>query len=178
MKAADLTGPDYYHEPMDVVTLQNLARRLPLHAIVVNIGVGFGTSILAMLEARPDLFIFAIDSRYQDTGDGYGMTSGIANLEKSGLGVLRRVAFILGRSQDVGANWPFKVNMVFVDGSHIKSEVLADIATWKDKILKGGLLAFDDYGKPICPGVKLAVDEAMAGCEPLTVQGDIIVFEV
>lgn len=165
--AIELTGPDFYHEPKDVETLTGLVRGLKLRSkIVVNIGVAFGTSMLAMLEANPDIFIFGIDIVYY--------TAAIENLK----GYEGRYAYIVGKSQETGANWPIKVDMVFVDGSHARIDVEADIAAWRDKIWQGGVIAFDDYGKPICPGVKPAVDAQMSGYEQILLEGDIIAFRV
>jgi len=61
MKAKDITGEAFHHTVGDVDTLQELVRMLPPNPVIVNIGACFGTSTLAMLEARPDAFIFSID---------------------------------------------------------------------------------------------------------------------
>jgi len=165
MNAIDMTGTAYYHSQDDVRTLAELARMLPADPVVVNIGVAYGTSILAMLEARDDLYVFGIDVDKD--------APALANL--AGIG---RWCFILGRSQDAGHHWPIQVDMVFVDGSHARALVEADIDAWLPYIKPGGIIAFDDYDKPICPGVKPAVDECMAGYERILLVDDIIAFRV
>lgn len=166
--AIDLTGKDFYHEPEDVETLAQLTRMLKFRSkIIVNIGVAFGTSMLALLQAtESDVFIFGIDAMY--------CPDAINNLR----GYEFRYAHIVGKSQEIGLRWPCKVDMVFVDGSHARMDVEADIRAWANKIWLGGIIAFDDYDKPICPGVKPAVDECMQGYRQVLRVGDIIAFEV
>jgi hypothetical protein len=49
--------------------------------------------------------------------------------------------------------------VVFIDGNHTKEHVAADIEIWSKK---ARLLLGHDYGYPEYPGVKQAVDEALA----------------
>jgi len=51
------------------------------------------------------------------------------------------------------------LDFVMIDGSHQYADVVADIAAWKPKIRKGGVLAGDDYN---WSGVSRAVCEAFA----------------
>lgn len=166
--AIELTGKAYYHEREDVDTLKQLVQSIKWrNGVIVNIGVGFGTSMLAMLEAAsPMAFVFGIDVNY--------CTEAMSNLRH----YVGHIAHIVGRSHDIAIGWPIKVEMVFVDGSHIKSDVVADILDWRPLIWQGGLIVFDDYDKPICPGVKPAVDQEMKGYREVLHIGDIIAFEV
>ena len=50
-------------------------------------------------------------------------------------------------------------DFVFIDAIHLYNEVKYDIKIWTPKIKPGGILAGDDYGKDIFPGVTKAVDE-------------------
>lgn len=158
MNAFDLTGEQYHHTVSDVTHLQALVRLLTPAPIIVNIGACFGTSALAMLEADPDAVIFSIDVAECPLEREHIQAAGQDTT---------RVIRVLGRSQDIGQHWPGQVNMVFVDGQHDYQAVVADIHAWRDKIKAGGILAFHDYGAPICPEVKPAVDSVFGDTEPL-----------
>lgn len=163
VRAIELTGIDYYHSREDVETLKRLVAMLPENPVIVNIGTAFGTSVLAMLEAREDCYIFAID-----IDPAIEAPANIADQS--------RVAFIFGKSQEVGRHWPLPADMVFVDGAHYRDMIIGDIQVWLPNIKPGGIVAFDDYGKPICPAVKPVVDEFMAGYEQILLVDDIIAF--
>jgi len=170
LEAVDLTGEEYHHELEDVDTLKRLAGMLPTDPVVVNIGAAFGTSALALLEAREDLFVFSIDIKPCEDERRHLAQSGVDPA---------RCARVLGRSQEVGLYWPHKVDMVFVDGSHIRKDVIGDIEAWLPKVKRGGLMAFDDVGKPICAAVQPVVNEYMIGkYEVILSVGDIMAFKV
>lgn len=154
----DLCGPD--PNPMtrkEVDLLKELVSDLPPSPIIINIGAERGTSTIAMLEQRQDAYIFSID-----VGICEAETN---NLLKAGLDV-RRVARVLGRSQEIGQFWPFPVDFVFVDGDHSEKGVRGDVLAWLPKIKGGGILAFHDYiPEPIPDHIKgrvvYAVDSMM-----------------
>jgi predicted O-methyltransferase YrrM len=52
------------------------------------------------------------------------------------------------------------IDMIFIDGDHSYSAVLADITAWERTIKPGGLICGHDYG--VHPGVKQAVDESFS----------------
>lgn len=157
MRAKDITGEAFHHTAVDVDTLYTLAEMLPPNPVIVNIGACFGTSTLAMLEARPDAFIFSIDINVCPKEPEHIARAG------ADVGSVIRV---LGPSQSAGTHWPGQVDMVFVDGAHGYPEVVRDIRAWGDKIRPNGILAFHDYDKEILPHVKRAVDDEMVGLEP------------
>lgn len=158
LTAFDLTGEQYHHTVSDVTHLQALARLLSQHPVIINIGACFGTSALAMLEAGPDAVIFSIDVAECPLEREH--------IQQAGQDTAR-VIRVLGRSQDVGQHWPGLVDMVFVDGQHDYQAVVDDIHAWLWHIKPGGILAFHDYGAPICPEVKPAVDSVFGNQEPL-----------
>lgn len=156
ISAKDITGELFHHTIGDVDTLHTLVEMLPENPVIVNIGACFGTSALAMLEARPDAFIFSIDINI--------CSKEREHIDESQCDV-GQVVRVLGPSQDI--SWPWLVDMVFVDGAHGYPEVRRDIQAWRDRVKPGGILAFHDYGKDICPDVQPAVDDEMEGYEPL-----------
>jgi len=170
LEATDLTGEEYHHEVEDVLTLQHLAGLLPADPVVVNIGACFGTSALALLEAREDLFVFSIDIK--------PCLEERENLARSGVDPARCVR-VLGRSQEVGQYWPRAVDMVFMDGSHARSDVVADLEAWLPRIKPGGIVACDDYAKGCTPAVKPVVDEMLMDKYEMVLHvGDIVAFRV
>lgn len=154
----DLAGPN--PNPMtlpEVECLKELCRSLPSNPVIVQIGAERGTSTLAILEARTDAFIFSIDKGVCERE--------FENLRKAEL-PWKRVVRLLGRSQDIGVHWPFRVDMVFVDGDHSEEGVRGDITVWLGKIVREGIIAFHDYiPEPIPPEIKgrvvYAVDDLM-----------------
>lgn len=55
-----------------------------------------------------------------------------------------------------------EVDILFIDGDHTHAGVLADFHNYKDLVLPGGYIVFDDYNDSIhSPEVKVAVDELM-----------------
>lgn len=160
----DLCGPN--PNPMtraEVDALKQLVRDLPSLPYIVNIGAERGTSTLAMLEERPDAFIFSVDIDKCDTE--------FNNLRKAGLDYTR-VRRLLGRSQEIGLTWLHKADIVFVDGDHSEQGVRGDIKAWLKKIKRGGIMAFHDYiPEPIPPEIKgrviYAVDDLMKDYEEI-----------
>lgn len=51
------------------------------------------------------------------------------------------------------------LDFVFIDADHSYSSVKADIAAWRPKVRRGGILTGHDYGHVRFPGVRTAVDE-------------------
>ena len=170
MNSYDITGEAYHQTIQDVDCLKELVQHLPDNPVIINIGACFGTSAMAMIEKRPDAFIFSVDIKPS--------IQEIENLREAGLYELCRVVRCLGRSQDIGKHWPGQTDMVYVDGSHIKKEVVKDIDYWLPTIKSGGIICFHDYGKSICPGVKPAVDEKMTDYKLIFHRDSMIAFWV
>lgn len=136
--------------------------------IAVNIGAGLGTSTLAMLEASPDIFIFEVDKRLRP-----GAIQAVEEYAHQ-----KRVARIVGKSWIVGANWPFPVDLVFVDGAHMDEAVIADIEAWLPKINPFGKILFHDYNHPNLPRLKRIVNEKMRGYQAIYHARYLIGYEV
>lgn len=172
LKARDLTGAGRFHHTVgDVDTLHLLASELPRNPVIVNIGACFGTSAMAMLEERRDAFIFSVDVNVCGREPKHIIQ---AELDPA------RVVRLLGRSQDIGTFWPHKVDMVFVDGAHGYNDVVRDIQAWILQVKDGGILAFHDYEKPVCPEVRPAIDDTMMryGLEIVAHVESIIAFRI
>ena len=154
MNSFNLCGPD--PRPMsciEVDALKETVYKLPKNPIIIQIGAYIGLSTMAILEARPDTFIFSIDIKPHPEEK--------ENLLRAYLPA-NQVVRVLGDSSEIGKHWPVKCNLLFIDGDHRYPAVKADIGTWVPKVKKGGLVAFHDYILPpytTRSRVQVAVDE-------------------
>jgi len=63
------------------------------------------------------------------------------------------------------------VEWLYIDGGHEENEVHRDIQFYLPRLKSGGVLCFDDYENPTCPGVKKAVDIFAKIHGPVTLVG-------
>lgn len=120
----------------EAMALVRSVKRLPKNPIIIQIGGWKGTSTVAMIETRPDAFIFSVDIKpWPDERQ---------NVEKYGLNA-KQVVRVLGDSKTMG--WPInlKADMIYIDGDHRYNGVRADCETWIPRVKKGGLIVFHDY---------------------------------
>ena len=89
----------------------------------------------------------------EETGKINSFPEFMRNLRKANL--LDTVIPIVSDSLLVSRNWKIPLSMVFIDGSHTMEAAFNDFNNWKDKIIKGGILAIhdvfpnpDDGGRP------------------------------
>jgi precorrin-6B methylase 2 len=153
----------------EVELLQDCALFLPPAPVVVNIGAGAGTSALALLEKRKDIFIFSIDKRPRMLEPTV--------LRKAGLLKENRVWRVLGDSNRVGKYWPYPIDLCFVDGGHHDEAVIGDINAWKPKVKPGGYMLFHDYNHPNVPGLTVIVDDMMADWERVGSSRYLVAFK-
>lgn len=64
--------------------------------------------------------------------------------------------YLLDMESVLASKYVQKADFVFVDGGHLKEQVLADIKAWLPRVKKGGILAGHDFD---APGVKEAVEK-------------------
>lgn len=205
--AAEIQKAFHYLYPAELPALQGLARQLPENPVVVNIGSGAGTSGLAFLESRPDLYLVTID--IQDESSPFGCLEAERDVvERAGYGSTwqRRwwqihadskiVGKAWGKSETFveyfGASWRLnKVHMVFIDGDHSYEGCKADIEAWMPNVRDGGILAIHDYRKGALepdpngphpkpwPGVDSAVAELIAAEYEIVLHVDsLIAFRI
>lgn len=167
-KAIKFAGPN--PAPMtrdEVLALSNIVTLLPDNPIIVQIGAYIGVSTLAMLEARPDAYIFSIDIK--------PWKQERVNIIEAGLDV-NRVVRVLGDASQI--DFPFIVDMLFVDGNHYYDAVKADCEAWLDNV--EGLVVFHDYIEQNAPPknqVYEVVNEFLGDKEPFMQVERLIGFE-
>lgn len=124
--------------------------------LFVNVGAGHGTSSLAMAEACPQAEIYSVDSDtwFLKCERDTFMMAGIKHPHQ-----------IHANSHAPDLIFEHKADLIFIDADHREEEVRADILKWIQYIRNEGIIAFHDYDHPNYPGVKIAVDELMAGQE-------------
>ena len=182
MKTAnDLSDWLNYLSRNEILLLKNVTRSFKHAPIIVNIGAGAGTSGLAFIESRDDLFMYTID--VSPGGPLGGLESEHNSFVAAGVENKGNFTRILGRSHDVAERWPKiayhpKVDIVFVDDNHMEEDVRGDIEGWLPLIREGGVIIFHDYTSEQWPAVRQVVDELMVGKKVIAQIERVIAFEV
>ncbi len=164
MTSYDLTDG---HDPMshaEIDCLKALVRSLPDASLIVNIGAADGVSTCAFLEERPGALIYSVDVE--------PCPQEFENARRCGLDTARIVR-LLGRSEEIGVHFPYRCDLLFVDGGHFNAG--NDVDAWLHTVKPGGIVAFHDY-LPITPpenpgSVFSDVQAKMGGYERI---GDVV----
>lgn len=156
MNVYDLTdGQDpMTHAEIDI--LRDLAKELPEGALIVNIGAADGLSTIAFLEGCPTATIYSVDVDE--------CPQEFENVRRCGLDTAR-VIRLLGRSEEIGQDFPYPCDLVFVDGGHFNAG--NDTDAWLKTVKPGCVIAYHDYMAE-CPAnnpgsVYADVNERLAG---------------
>lgn len=152
IKAKDIAKKHGMMSEGEVLLLQDVAQKLPPSPTVINIGAGTGTSVCSILEVRPDAFIVSVDNKAEPRE--------AQSLKETDLIKLNRCFRLLTKSQALW-NWPWQVDLVFVDGAHDDDSVSVDIDVFFPKVKDGGFILFHDYDHKL-PGLTAIVDDRMA----------------
>lgn len=67
---------------------------------------------------------------------------------------------VLGDNAEIVRGFNWKIDLLFIDGNHLREEVKKDTTNWEAHVGKGGYIVFHDY-EPTHNGVIKAVDEWM-----------------
>lgn len=153
----------------EVGLLKVCAAELPTRPVIINIGAGVGTSALAILEERPQGFIFSIDTKPKHE-EKEALRKGAVDPN--------RVVRILGKSWNVGLHFPWSVDLVFVDGDHTNAGVNHDLQTFLPLVNNGGFILFHDYNHPNLPGLTKIVNHLMRGYEIVGHERYLIAYKV
>jgi predicted O-methyltransferase YrrM len=148
----------YLHDG-EVSALMLLAEITHWHEpLIVNVGVGAGTSSLAFAIARPDAKIISVDK--SEGGPLGGFENEKNAFEKYGYPLPGQ---LLGDSKEIGKEWgKVDLGLVFIDGDHSPEGVRGDIEAWMQFIIPTGIIAFHDYGSRKWPAVRAEVDKVFS----------------
>ena len=143
--------------------LFSAARSLPRHANIVEIGSykGRSTCCLALGCRETEGRIFAVDSF--DGGPNLPKANSLpdftADLKRFGLaGFVEPIPAI---STQVAKTWNKPIHFLFVDGSHLYEDVLADFTGFFPHVVPGGIVAFHDVVNESWPDVGRAWRESI-----------------
>ena len=135
---------------------------------MVTLGIGSNAS-------KKNIRLISIDpfKPYQDEYDT-GLNNGLAgdyvvftkNISAFGLSVTNIVKKSLDAAKEIKNN---SIDLVFIDGCHVYSDVKADILVSKKKIKSGGIICGHDYWS-LHPGVIKAVNE-ICGIDGFKIHG-------
>jgi hypothetical protein len=74
-------------------------------------------------------------------------------------GVREQVTPLRGFSADIARHWHGRrIGLLYIDGSHIETDVRTDWLVWRKHLAPNAIVAFDDYDTERNPGVKKVVD--------------------
>lgn len=172
MTSYDLTDGKEPISHAEIDYLKSLVRSLPPNPVIVQIGAATGVFTVAALEERDDIqTFFSVDCEE--------CQAEFENVKKAGLDDTK-VTRLLGYSQEIGPHFPYRADLLFVDGGHFNAD--QDIEAWvkTDKVKEGGIIAFHDYIKEPPqnnPGnVYSCVNEGMVGYQVLNIVERVIAF--
>lgn len=155
-----------YMTRAEVDFVKKLAPLLPQHAVCVNVGMGAATSVIALLEERPELIVYSVD---------INPDNGMSQLYESGF--TKNVVKIIGDSKEV--EWLYgEISFAFIDAGHQREEVLADVNAWCPRMAKNAIMMFHDYAAVHWHGVKEVVDSVAGNWEFLGLVDTLIAFRV
>lgn len=73
------------------------------------------------------------------------------------MGLEDKVTAIQGFSTEVAKTWDKPIDLLYLDGSHLYADVLADLRAWSPHVV--GVIICDDFGTARNPGVAQAVGQ-------------------
>jgi hypothetical protein len=135
----------------------------------VELGVSHGFHAQHLLEACPNLELVGVDAyRHIRHGGGYDHISeeqfdDTCRKARGYLVPTGRWRLMQMTTAQAAKIFRGPADFLFIDADHSYDAVRQDIRDWFDFVRSGGIVAGHDYGQPMWPGVKQAVDEVLAG---------------
>lgn len=161
----------------EVLGLKAIGMMLPKGAVCVNLGAGSGTSSLAICEDRDDL-IETFHTVDISQGGAYGGLDNETNAFLSA-DILKTPIQHLADSVVLSKTWTEPITYLFIDDDHEEGHLREEIENWFPKLAPDCIVAFHDYGSPVWPGVKSAVDDLVLSKPewiPMYLLGTLMVF--
>jgi len=133
---------------MDIDELEWLHDQAVNMDTVLEVGAWKGRSTIALLRGCKGI-VFAVDPW---RGNGHGYSEFIYNTTE-----FTHLVIVKMPSLKAATIFTAPVDMVFIDANHEYESIKGDIEAWLPKTKK--IICGHDYGDPLSPGVKQAVDE-------------------
>jgi cephalosporin hydroxylase len=150
----------------DVDLIRETVAKLPSESIVVDLGVGFGTTSLSVVAERQDVRLVSIDCQEANLDYVQNVLSKANAPMAKWHGIQADSAFRSGEVI-IQHGMVFRptltdVALVIVDTTHKFDDTRAEIELWLPKLMMGGYMLFHDYDAKDAlsyyPEVKMAVD--------------------
>ena len=143
---------------IDAQRLFDFAKQIPENSVIVELGTYQGGSaiLIGLACKEKSMEIFTIDNYTQKLPLASSKETVEANFVKFGC---KNVKIIEGDSVEIARVWTLPITMLFIDSGHTYEEVRKDIEAWLGKVVKNGVVLFDDYDSWM--GVTKAVNEAI-----------------
>lgn len=128
--------------------------------VMVEVGSFDGRNVGEILRRCRDLTVFCVDDwRPQYKRDAKAMAESEAAFDAVRSHYRHRMVKVRKPSVYAARNFSdLSVGLVFIDASHEREDVAADLAAWEPKVASGGVIAGHDYASERHPGVTEAVD--------------------
>lgn len=152
---ASMAGVSGFLHPDEALRLCELASGKD----VLELGAFCGLSAFCMAITAKS--VLSLD-HFSSATDGQRHTGELTTLEDYKRAVARFANVlppVIATSEQGDAIISGPFDLVFVDATHTRKEVLADIDRWWPKVKPGGIFCGHDYGHDHYPGVKEAFDE-------------------
>lgn len=116
--------------------LYKYASKVPENGVIVDIGTAAGNSAFIMaLASKDSVQVWTIDPiENQNFLD-----------KRTELGLLKKVHFIAGTSNDAVLDWGRPIDLLFIDGEHAPKFIMDDINNWGKFVRKGSTVLLHDY---------------------------------
>lgn len=137
----------------DVDLIRFAATMLAGAPVVVDLGAGSGTTAAAVFAERPEACVFTFDVDPEAVG--------WAERFVGSLGDVFWVGLVSDSAEAARIFADDTVDLLMIDSSHEYEQTVAEIAAWRPRMVRRGLVWFHDYVGEY-PGVTRAVDEAVA----------------
>ncbi len=178
-----------WFDPGDAVVLGKLLSRVPIGGLMVNVGTFGGRNLAACADTIRErrLKVLAVDpwastAQYFQTPEEWDQTydyfkdvlkefriaENVTPFQMTSIDAAQVVNAKLTLQSTCG--FTAALDFVFIDAEHTETALRSDILAWKPLIRPGGVIAGHDYGHPLYPGVKAAVDELLPNAQCL---GDV-----
>lgn len=172
MEIQDMVNYDQIEAIPEIDLLLEIASKLPVSPVVVEIGTYLGGTTTKLAKHRPDAVITTIDCcnhgdnwnpPYGDYVQRYLVEQVLRGpIDKvhllNNVGRFPNIKFIEGYSPQCVTEWNTEIDLYFEDGDHGNPNLHKNLQFWSKFVKIGGYLAAHDYGEP-CPDVITEIDK-------------------